>query len=326
MLGLLMAGKKLDLLLGDMEATYLEVNPFVVVGIPAFNEEKTIGHLVLAAQDYADAVIVCDDGSTDMTGRIAQGLGAIVVCHEQNSGYGAAVQSLFRRARELHADVLVTIDGDGQHDPREIPRLVQPVIDGVSDVVVGSRFLDGNGAAEMHGYRKLGVEVITKLVNGSAKNGISDAQSGFRAYGKRALERLVLSEMGMSASLELLVNIKECGLTVCEVPISCKYAKNVGVKNSTKNPISHGLGLLMSIVKFVVEDRPLMVLGMPGVLFLVAGAFFGVWMLNIYADHRVIVTNIALATIGFFFLGFFMVTTALTLYAMTRLSKRLTAK
>jgi glycosyltransferase involved in cell wall biosynthesis len=236
------------------------------------------------------------------------------------------VQSLFRRARELHADVLVTIDGDGQHDPREIPSLVQPVVDGVSDVVVGSRFLDENGTAEMRGYRKLGVKVITKLVNGSTKNGVSDAQSGFRADGKRGLERLVLSEMGMSASLELLMNIKEHGLTVCEVPISCKYANNVGVKTSTKNPISHGLGLLMSIVKFVVEDRPLTVLGMPGASFLVAGVFFGVWMLDIYANHHMIVTNIALATIGFFFLGFFMLTTAMTLYAMTRLSKRLNAK
>ena len=321
-----MAGKKLDLLLEDIEVDPLGVNPFVVVGIPALNEEKTIGRLVLAAQDYADAVIVCDDGSTDMTRRIAEGLGAIVVCHEQNSGYGAAVQSLFRRARELHADVLVTIDGDGQHDPREIPSLLQPVVDGVSDVVVGSRFLDKNGTTEMGRYRQLGVKAITKLVNGSAKNGVSDAQSGFRAYGKRALERLVLSEMGMSASLELLVNLKECGLTVCEVPISCKYAKGVGVKTSTKNPVSQGLGLLMSIVKFVVEDRPLMVLGAPGVGFLIAGAFFGVWLLNIYASNHIIITNIALATIGFFFLGFFLITTSMTLYGLTRLSKRLNAK
>ena len=186
-----MVMEKLGLLLEDIEVDPLEVKPFVVVGIPAFNEEKTIGHLVLAAQDYADAVIVCDDGSTDMTGRIAEGLGAVVVCHDRNSGYGAAVQSLFRRARELHADVLVTIDGDGQHDPSEIPSLVQPIVDGVSDVVVGSRFLDENGSAEMRGYRKLGVKAITKLVNGSAKNGVSDAQSGFRAYSKRALERLV---------------------------------------------------------------------------------------------------------------------------------------
>ncbi len=321
-----MLEKKLDLLLKEAEVNPPAVKPFVVVGIPAFNEEKTIGRVVLLAQEYADDVVVVDDGSSDMTGRIAQGLGATVLCHEQNSGYGAALQSLFKHARELHADVLVTIDGDGQHDPREIASLIEPVVDGVSDVVIGSRFLNENGTAEMHGYRKLGVKVITKMANGSAKNGVSDAQSGFRAYGKRALERLALSEMGMSASLELLMRIKEQGLTVCEVPISCKYDSNAGVKNSTKNPVSHGLGLLMSIVKYVVEDRPLMVLGAPGVGFLISGVFFGVWLLNIYANSHMIVTNIALATIGFFFLGFFMITTSLTLYAMTRLSKRLNAK
>lgn len=313
-----------DPLLDDMEISRAD-NPFVVVGIPAFNEEKTIGHLVLEAKDYADEVIVCDDGSSDFTGRIAEGLGAIVICHEHNRGYGAALQSLFRRARELKADVLVTLDGDGQHSPREIPSLVSPVLDGVSDVALGSRFLDKNGVAEMSFYRQLGVKAITKMVNGSAKNGISDAQSGFRAYGKRAIERLVLSEMGMSASLELLVGIKDCGLKVCEVPISCKY-ENDGVKTSTKNSLSHGLGLFMAIIKFIVEDRPQMVLGIPGSVFLLVGAFFGAWTLNIYTVQHMIVTNIALATIGFTFLGFFMITAAMMLYSMTRLSKRLNAR
>ena len=108
--------------------------------IPAFNEEKTIAKVVLLTQKHVDKVVVCDDGSTDMTGEIAERLGAEVIRHERRLGYGAAIQSLFRRARELGADVMVTLDADLQHNP-DIPVLVKPLWEGGADIVVGSRFL-----------------------------------------------------------------------------------------------------------------------------------------------------------------------------------------
>jgi glycosyltransferase involved in cell wall biosynthesis len=296
--------------------------PFVVVGIPAFNEEKTIARVVLEAQKYADIVVVCDDGSSDLTSEIAERLGADVVRHEHNSGYGAAVQTLFKRARELNADVLVTIDGDGQHDPDEIPQLIEPIEKRVAEVVLGSRFKDKTGTADMPLYRQLGVKLITKLSNGSGKNGVSDAQSGFRAYGKNALEHLSVSENGMSASVELLRAVSKSGLNVCEVPISCKYAHSVGVETSTENPVTHGLGLIMSIVKLVVEDRPLHFLGVPGIISLVVGVLFGGWMMDMYAMSGKIVTNLALASIAFILIGFFMISTAITLYSITRIIYR----
>jgi glycosyltransferase involved in cell wall biosynthesis len=296
----------------------------VVVGIPAFNEEKTIARVVLGAQKHADIVVVCDDGSADLTGEIAERLGAVVIRHEQNSGYGAALQSLFKKARELNADVLVTLDSDGQHDPAEIPRLVKPIEDGVAEVVLGSRFLDKKGTADMPAYRQLGVKVITKLSNGLGKNGVSDAQSGFRAYSKHAIERLgVISANGMSASIELLQAISKNGLSVCEVPISCKYSNSVGVKTSKENAVTHGLGLVMSIIKLVVEERPLPFLGIPGIVSLTAGVLFGVWMMTLYAQSHEIITNIALASIAFIFIGFFLISTAITLYAITRLTNKI---
>ncbi|MGD0644424.1 MAG: glycosyltransferase family 2 protein [Candidatus Bathyarchaeia archaeon] len=298
--------------------------PLVVVGLPAFNEEKTIARVVLEAQKHAYVVVVCDDGSTDMTGEIAGRLGAVVVRHERNSGYGAALQSLFKRARELKADVLVTLDADGQHDPAQIPRLVMPIEGGVAEVVLGSRFMDEKGTAEMPAYRQLGVKVITKLANGSGKNGVSDAQSGFRAYSKSAMEHLgAISEDGMSASVELLLAVQKGGLKICEVPISCKYADTLGVKTSSENAARHGLGLVMSLIKLVVEDRPLQFLGVPGMLSIALGTLFGVWMMEMYASTHSIVTNVALASIAFLLIGFFMVSTAITLYAITRLSKRM---
>jgi hypothetical protein len=312
-------------LLGKMDAT--ESDLFIVAGIPAYNEEKTIARVVLEAQQHAHLVVVCDDGSTDLTGEIAERLGAVVVCHERNMGYGAALQSLFTRARELKTDVLVTLDADGQHDPAEIPRLVKPIEDGVAEVVLGSRFMDKDGSADMPSYRQLGVKLITRLSNGNGKNGVSDSQSGFRAYSKRAMEQLgAVSESGMSASIELVRAVRKSGLKVCEVPISCKYGDSIGVETSTKHPVLHGAGLIMSLVKLVVEDRPITCLGIPGVAAIAVGALFGVWMMRLYVAEGRIVTNVALASIGFLLLGCFMVSTAITLYAITRISKKMDRK
>jgi len=242
--------------------TGLQMPPLIIVGIPAFNEEKTIARVILGAQKNAHIVIVCDDGSTDLTAEIALKLGAVVVRHERNLGYGAALHSLFKRAKELNADILVTLDSDGQHDPSEIPLLVKPIENGLAEVVLGSRFIDKNGTADMPAYRQLGIKVITKLSNASGKDGVSDAQSGFRAYSRRAIGELgAIIESGMSASIELLRAITRSGLSVYEVPITCKYADSIGEKTSTKHPLSHGVGLIMSLVRLIVEDRPITFLG-----------------------------------------------------------------
>jgi len=303
------------------EVVVAGAKPLIVVGVPAFNEEKTIAVVVLEALKYADRVVVCDDGSADLTGAIAEGLGADVVRHERNLGYGAAIQSLFRRARELGADVLVTLDADGQHFPSEIANVVGPIVDGVADVVVGSRFVDERLAKAMPWYRRAGIKFIAKVLNGTSKHGVRDAQSGFRAYSRRALETLVMFEDGMGVSVEILINARKQGLRVCEVSSSCSY--NSGVETSTRNPVRHGVDVVMSIVRVVVEDKPLMLLGVPGILCLIVGAVFGVWMLQLYAVEHRIVTNVALASITFILMGFFALSTAITLYAITRLNRKM---
>jgi len=307
------------------ETAVSENKPFVVIGIPAFNEEKMILKVILEAQKFADVVVVCDDGSSDLTGVIAKRLGADVVKHERNLGYGAAILSLFRCARELNADVLVTLDADGQHNPVEIPNVVKPIIQGIADVVIGSRFIDSHGTAEMPLYRRIGAKFITTLVNGSSKNGVKDAQSGFRAYSRRALECVSISETGMGASVEILLKARKHDLKICEVPSSCKYDNN-DVATSTEHPITHGLGVVMSIIRLIVEERPIMALGIPGIFCLFVGMLFGVWMLQLYAIEHQIVTNIALASIAFVLLGFFMLSTAMTLHAISRLSKKINKK
>jgi glycosyltransferase involved in cell wall biosynthesis len=314
---------QLDNISKTLERPTQENALLVVAGIPAYNEEKTIARVVLGAQQHADVVIVCDDGSKDLTGVIAERLGAVVVTHERNLGYGAALKSLFKKAKDLKADVLVTLDSDGQHDPSEILGLVKPIADDQADVVLGSRFKETNGTADMPTYRRFGIKVITKLVKGSSNHEISDAQSGYRAYNRIALERLSMLQNGMTASIELLREISKSGLRVCEVPVSCKYASSVGGRTSKENPVTHGLGLLMYLIQLVVEDRPLLFLGIPGILSLGAGTIFGVWMMQLYAFDGEITTNIALASIAFILIGFFLVSTAITLYAIARIANRM---
>jgi hypothetical protein len=127
-------------------------------------------------------------------------------------------------------------------------------------------------------------------------------------------------EDGMGVSAEILINARKQGLRIVEVPATCNYGRDV--KNSTHNPIRHGVSVVMSIVRLVVEDRPLVFLGIPGVVSLLVGVLFGVWMLQIYALERHIVTNIALASMAFILIGFFCVSTAITLYAISRLARK----
>jgi hypothetical protein len=316
--------KKVEESLGEngLENTLAERRALViVVGVPAFNEERTVARVILEAQKHADRVVVCDDGSSDLTGQIAEKLGAEVVGHEQNLGYGAAIQSLFKRARELDADVLVTLDGDGQNDPSEIPSLVKPLVDGLADVVIGSRFLDEHSMSTMPAYRRVGIEFVSKLLGAASKNGVKDAQSGFRAYNRRSIETLSTLENGMGASVEILMNASGQGLRIKEVPATCTYSKREG-ENSTHNPVRHGASVVMSIIKLLVEDKPLILLGLPGIILLMAGAAFGVWMLQAYAAEHHIITNIALASIAFIMIGFFCLSTAITLYAISRLARK----
>ena len=293
--------------------------PLIVAAIPAFNEERTIAKLVLQAQKYVDVVLVCDDGSEDSTSEIAERMGANVIKHEKNMGYGAAIKTLFTMARELKADILVTFDGDGQHDPREIPQLVEPVLEKKADIILGSRFLgsEENGVPR---YRSWGIKLISKLTGAASNHKFHDAQCGFRVYGRKALNGLNLVENGMGSSVEILMKAKKQGLTVAEVPTKCKYSELE--RTSTQNPLEHGTSVFMSIIRLIIEEKPLMLLGLPGMILLSAGIGFGILMLQNYVVTRQITTNIALASIAFVLIGMFTIFTAITLYAISRQAQK----
>lgn len=289
----------------------------IIAGIPAYNEEKTIAKVILQAQKHVDIVVVCDDGSSDFTREIAQRLGAVVISHERNLGYGSAILSLFKKAKKMNADVLLTIDADGQHNAEEIPSLIQPIVDGKADIIVGSRFIQQNN--DIPTYRRLGIKLLTKLSNGSGKPKLSDGQSGFRAYSPEAIRKLNPSVNGMGASAEILIKAREKGLRIAEVPVQVNYH---GLETSTHNPVKHGLSVLATILKLIVEERPLFYLGIPGAALLMIGMGFGLWTLHLFTVENRIVTNVALASFAFLLIGLFAMFTAITLYAIVRLTQK----
>ncbi|MEM2981364.1 MAG: glycosyltransferase family 2 protein [Thermoproteota archaeon] len=289
----------------------MDFKHFIVACIPAFNEERTIAGVVIKAMRHVDKVIVCDDGSTDLTGEIAEKLGAEVVKHERNQGYGAALSTLFKKAREMNADILVMVDADGQHNPDDIPKLLTPIINGEADIVIGSRFI-GKAKEEIPGYRKAGIKVITGIAKTASYNNITDAQSGFRAYNRKAIERIRISETGMGASTEILIKAKEHGLRITEVPVKIKYSKG----SSTQNPIFHGVDVILSTVKYMSIRRPLLFYGVPGFMSLLVAIFFWIWTLQIFAEKRQVVTNIALIAIATTIVGLMLLTTAVILWVL----------
>lgn len=282
----------------------------VTVGIPAFNEEKNIAKIISQLQNVSDQIIVCDDGSSDLTSVIAEKMGAIVVNHPKNLGYGAGIRSIFLKAKELQCDCLVTFDADGQHRVEDISKVVEPIIKNNADIVIGSRFLGSE--EEIPDYRKLGIKTITKITNVATKEKITDSQSGFRAYNKKAIDELTPSDYGMGVSTEILIKADKKGLKITEVPIVVLYEGDT----STHHPVSHGASVILSTMKFVSIEHPLKFYGITGLSFLIVGLFFTIWTIQIFTETRQIITNITLIGIGTTLIGVILIVTAILLFSL----------
>jgi GT2 family glycosyltransferase len=227
--------------------------PKVIAAIPCLNEEQFISDVVTRARRYVGKVIVVDDGSTDDTSEAAQSAGAYVIRHERIQGAGAATRSAFEAAKANDADVLVTLDGDGQHDPDEIPWILAPIINDKADLVIGSRFLQPTQRTQginIRRYRKFGIDVITWLYNLGSNFKVSDSQSCFRAHSRRLLDAINITESGFSFSVEVLIKARRKGFVITEVPISCVYHS----QGSSLNPVAHGLGVALGVIRLRLRN------------------------------------------------------------------------
>ena len=281
--------------------------------IPAYNEENTISDLVKSAKKFVDKVIVCDDGSTDDTLNNAKLAGAEIISHKKNQGYGAAITTLFDYCRMQNADVMITLDGDGQHDPNQIPILLDTISQHSVDVVLGSRFLDNN--TDTPGYRKRGIKIITSAANFGADFKVSDAQSGFRAYSKSAINAIHPTEQGMAVSTEILLKISNKGLSLAEVPIATSYDGDT----SEQNPVPHGISVLMNTIKYVSIRHPIKFYGIPGFVSIIAGLVSSVLFLDAYLNDQVIFYGSLLGAVVLLLFGAILSVTAIILFSMANL-------
>ena len=282
----------------------------LTIGIPAFNEEKNIAGIILKLKKISDDIIVCDDGSDDLTGEIAEKFGADVVKHEKNLGYGSAIKSIFNKAKSYDNDILVTFDADGQHQIEDISKVVEPITSKKVDVVIGSRFLKETD--DVPEYRKLGIKLITKVTNISLKESLTDSQSGFRAYSKNVLEKLNLIDKGMGISTEILIKASNHGFKIAEIPIKISYEG----ETSSQNPVTHGTSVLASTIKFTSIERPLIFYGIPSLIFLILGSIFSYLAFEYYLEVGSLNTNLTLIGAGSFLIFIVLMITAVLLFSL----------
>ena len=303
----------------DPATKELHAGSFAVV-VPAYNEGLVIGSVVLQAKRHTDRVIVVDDGSADRTAAIARLAGADVIQLKKNGGKARAMMAGFARARDLEYDTVVMLDGDGQHDPDEIPIVVAPVLAGEADLVIGSRFLETGAGIPV--YRRAGQLVLTRFTNLSADGGnfvATDSQSGFRALSRRALENLTFTSEGYNIESDMIAYLAPLDLKVTEVPITVTY--DVPHKHK-KNPISHGFGVLARIVEVIGHRRPLLIFGVPGGIIALFGIGLEIYTLSVFFRAGQLHYVAVIFGITALILGLLLISSGLVLNFLVSMMKR----
>jgi glycosyltransferase involved in cell wall biosynthesis len=252
-------------------------NNDIVAVIPAYNEELTIGSVVLLTIQTASKTIVVDDGSVDRTSEIASRAGADVIRLDKNQGKAKAVMTGLKKARDLNPAVVVLLDADGQNNPSEIAQVIRPVLDGKADLVIGSRFIDS--VSEVPKYRRIGQKTLDYTQNLGTAFKTTDSQSGFRALSKKALEYIDFFSEEYNIESDMINHFYENGLTIIEVPITVRY--DVPHKHK-QNPFRHGWSVISNIVGYIGYKRPLLLFGLPGAISSFIGIVLGFWAFDVY--------------------------------------------
>ena len=292
----------------------------ILVCIPTYNAESTIGKAVILCKEFADSVVVINDGSSDNSELVAREAGADVVTHRKNRGYGGAIKTALEEGLKRNAKVTVTFDADLQHDAKDIPKIIKSILSNDADIVIGSRFLEKNN--DIKAYRKFGIKFITSLVRTFSGNKIKDAESGFRAYSLESIKQLIpmLETEGMGMSAEILLKAAVSKLQIVEVPIKVIYPENI--QTSSQNPLRHGLTVLLTIFKLVIETKPLIAFGIPSIIFFIASIISSVLVIDFYNNVGRLPLGMTVFTVLLVSIGFFLLLAAMILYVLSRISYR----
>ncbi|ABC57377.1 MULTISPECIES: glycosyltransferase family 2 protein [Methanosphaera] len=260
----------------------------VAVLLPAYNEEVSIASMVLLSLQYADEVIVIDDGSSDRTSEVSRLAGATVLSHTTNKGKGAALKTGFKYAQDY--DIIVTIDADGQHNPSEIPDVIKPIMEDRADIVNGSRYIAGKDTTTPT-YRRVGQTVLDNATYLASGVKLTDTQSGFRAFSSKSIEYFNFDPNGFGIESDMLIEASVNKLRIVEVEITVRY----DVNTTTDNPIVQGFSVLMRILELMRFNRPLYFYGISGSIVL----FLGI-LIILTVKASLFTNNIYISAIGYF--------------------------
>lgn len=303
--------------------SHSSVSSTVMVGIPCYNEEVAIGSLVLRASQYAGQIVVLDDGSTDKTAEVARFAGARVLVHDVNMGKGAALRDLFQYATQSGFDILVIIDGDGQHNPDDIPKLVEPLLRDEADVVNGSRYLSGEVGSTPR-YRRFGQVILDKVIH-FGLNGdltVTDTQSGFRAFSIKTAPFFRFNSDELSIDSEMLMDAANAQLRIKEVDVGVRY----DVGRSSRHPVSHGLQVLTGVLRSIEFNRPLLAFTVPGLILVAAAAGLAAFIVQAYYVVGHVVLGPTLLMLLLAVVGTFLVFTGIILHSVSALVNSRTEK
>ena len=237
----------------------MESEKKVLVIIPAFNEEGSVGKVVEEVKTHLPQIdaLVVNDGSTDLTSEIAKAKGAIVLDLPFNLGIGGAMQAGYKYAYEKDYDIAIQVDGDGQHDPREIPKLLRALEEAKVDVVMGSRFIgDSDYKASM--MRRVGILVLSKAVSMIVGEKLTDPTSGFRAANRRAIQLFSVNYPQDYPEPEAMVLLHQCRLKMKEIPVKINQRYS-GESSITKlRSIYYMVKVLLAIFVDCFKKRPVL--------------------------------------------------------------------
>jgi dolichol-phosphate mannosyltransferase len=290
------------------------IEPVVAVVIPALNEQATIRNVIeTIPRKTVDYVIVVDDASKDETASIAKKTGAIVLQHGRNLGVGAAIKSGYSKALSLRADIVLVVAGDGQHDARDIPQLIQPILDGEAEYVVGDRLSSNPLTGGMPKHRYYGNLLLTYLTKRITKLDVKDSQCGFTAISRAGLRKINFGFLSDRWGIpnDMLLECAMRGLRVKYVPIKSIYT---GRKSYIKLP-SFAVRLLAILVRgslrYVYYYRGTVIFPTIGGALILVGIFYGITIVSetlatnkipgvgsVILDATILLTGIQLLVFG----------------------------
>jgi glycosyltransferase involved in cell wall biosynthesis len=293
-------------------------NSVIIAIIPAYDECQNIAELVSETAKYVTSVIVVDDGSHDNTAELAASMNAKVIRNRHNAGKGAALKRGLVECLKYNPDIVVTLDGDGQHDPADIPKLIEPIENEEADMVIGSRYGKSIVNLEVPRYRRFGLSFIDFMNKSLVRSPIKDTQSGFRVYAKDVLGMMAhYSSTGFGAETEQLATAELYGLRIIEIPVMVKY-KGLS-RTSKQNALLQGAHIISTIFHIAVERRPLLFFGIPGVILMIAAISTTIIVARLYSQSTYFSVPLTLVTLAFVLLGFMLILISLVLYELKRI-------